>query len=136
MTLANEPPKDFNPEAYLACLVAVARADGDASPAERNYVSTQAAWFGKDPETLWNSVDDDKVAEQLSDLSHATAMFILRDCVILGHIDGAYDEDERDHVLALARAMGVREERVIELEKWLDEYFRLVARGEILFTQP
>ena len=126
-------PSDFDAEKYLQCLVAVAKADGLTTGAEKEFIENQADFFSIDPAPLWEC-EPDSIINGLGELSRATKMLILRDCILLGCIDGVFDESERDRILYLTRAMGIREADFIALESWISEYNAVMAKGKRLLS--
>ena len=92
--------------AYLSALVAIARADKLIHERERAYIETQARLLGVNLEELWAAPSLEQVLEE-HDLDTATREAILRDTIVLSHIDGEVSADEREAIAEVAATLGV-----------------------------
>lgn len=114
-----------NEEAMLKALVAIAWADGRFADEESEVVEAMIATlklgsegadlirsYAKEPRSL----DDVPVA----DLGTEDRTTLFRHAVILSHIDGGQDDDERALLIAVAARLGIADE----------EAARLIAAGE------
>lgn len=124
--------QDFDPRTYLRLLVAQSHLDG-LKPEERNYIQARATVLGLDPEGL--------LAEPLTELppvpetvSETTRRVIVRDCILLGCIDGDYSEMERAHVHRVAKWLSVDLDAVDRIEDWLRRYWDLMEESEALLS--
>ncbi len=124
--------QDFDARTYLRLLVAQSHLDG-LKPEERHYIQARATVLGLDAEGL--------LSEPLTELppvpetvSEATRRVIVRDCILLGCIDGDYSEMERAHVHRVANWLSVDLDAVDRIEDWLRRYWDLMEESEALLS--
>src|SRR5262249_32354776 len=126
-------------------LAVVAHADGHLHAREREFIKDQARLFGIDMGPLWEQAHDLSFLEEVH-TSERTRTAILRDAVILAHIDGEYHEAERKKVREIASLLHMDESAVLRAEQeaprsrppiivsekapaWLMEYWAIAAKG-------
>ena len=59
-------------------------------------------------------------------------MIILRDSIVLGYIDGNYDQSEKKLVLEVAKRLLLTEADIDMMENWLKEYWAVIEKGKKL----
>jgi tellurite resistance protein len=128
------PPstRDLDPQAFLAVLSAVARADGHVGDRERDFVKREAGLLGVDVSTVWER--DEPLAQVLAEtgrMSMRTREAVVRDAVLLAFIDGHYSDKERATISELATRLELDPSVVERTEKALREY-----APELLRTAP
>lgn len=111
-------PERIDIDAYLRLLVAIAFADGVVHDLERAFIDRQAAIHGIDPQTLWKQGATDIAALDRLDAStsRTTRRSVIRDCILLSHIDGVYDASERAAVRAAAARLQIDDATLTALE--------------------
>jgi hypothetical protein len=88
---------------------------------------------GIDPSSIW---DDSTFDEQaLKALPQALKSILIRDAVTLAHIDNEYTEEENDKLFDLSRMMDSPVEKVEAIKCWLVDYWALLEKGNVLFSQ-
>lgn len=122
----------FDAQTYLRALITVVKIHG-IEPIEREYVEARARVLGVDAAPLW--------AEQVTEfppipdeVGEVTRRVIVRDCIMMGCIDGEYSDQERAWVHKIADWLGVSEETCDHLEDWLHRYFALMDEQEALLS--
>ncbi len=122
--------EDFDAETYLRALIAVVKVHG-IEPVEHDYVEARAKLLGVDATDLWEEDLEDlpPVAESVSD---TTRRVVVRDCILMGCIDGEYTDDERAWVHRIAAWLGVSTHTCNLFEDWLRRYFDLLDEQEAL----
>ena len=117
---------------YLSSLVAIALSDG-LHKEEKKYIDLQSALVGIDPDSIW---DDSAIDEQaLKALPLALKSILIRDAITLAHIDNEYTEEEDDKLFDLSRMMDFPVEKVAAIKGWLVDYWTLLEKGNVLFSQ-
>ncbi|RPI78695.1 MAG: hypothetical protein EHM45_05630 [Desulfobacteraceae bacterium] len=119
--------KDFDAETYVKILIAVAKADKDNGPREFDYVKKQAQRLGIDTEMLWIEIDKRFSFSQLK-ISRATALAVIRDCIILASLDGNFTLAEKERTYAYAAEMNIPRSEAEFLEQWVADYHDLKKR--------
>ena len=122
----------FDTQIYLRALIAVVKLHG-IEPVEREYVEARAALLNVDCTDLW---DEDLVEfPPISDeVSVVTRRVVVRDCILMGCIDGDYSDEERAWVHKIAAWLDISTETCDRLEDWLHRYFDLLDEHEALLS--
>lgn len=125
--------ESFDSEAYLQALVIIAKADG-IDQREIDFINLQSQLLCIDPAKYW---DDETGLSQFdqSNLSYMTKMAIIRDCIVIAHIDGDYADIERNAILEIADKFGLEESNVVDMENWLKEYWQIIEKGKNLLFE-
>ena len=98
--------RPLDAQAYLAALVAIAKADQVIHELERPFIESQANLFGVPVDVIWEVGSLDEVLAEAGELDEHTREAILRDSVLLAMIDGEYVEAERAQARAIAHKLG------------------------------
>ncbi len=114
---AARPPlaRPFDAGFYLAALAAVAGADSVLHEDEKDFIDEQARIFGVPP-GAWQSPSLDDVLARAATVSTATREAVVRDLVFLAHLDGHYDDAERQAIHAIGARLGLSDEERAHLE--------------------
>ncbi len=123
--------EDFDSELYIKILIAITKADRNNGAPEIEYVKTQADSLGLDFNKLWNTTDKKFSISKLK-VSRLTAFVILKDCIMLASLDKSYSLSEKEKVYTYAEKLDIPRSDVHDLEKWLDEYHRLLGKWYML----
>ena len=59
---------------------------------------------------------------------------IIRDMLVLAYIDGEYSTEEQKHLKDIALSMKLDVLIVDEINQWLNDYWKLLAKGKKLFS--
>lgn len=122
-------------EYYLKAIVSVALADGIIHEKEREFVNAQAELLSIDPKPYWENPEKDFSFLSNAEMSRMSRMTIIRDCIVLGYIDGNYDDSERNRVAQIAENMKIGNSDVEAVEKWLKEFWEVLEKGKSLFEE-
>jgi len=120
--------EEFDSEAYLKALTAVAMADGEIAPEEMTFIEVQAKLLALDLEKILKAPEQN-LRLITPKISLKTKKVILRDCISMAHMDGKYSSIEQTKVLEIAQDLGLGSQDVEELEKWLLDYWKILERG-------
>lgn len=117
-------------EIYIRTLVAIAKAD-DLTDEEKNFVDFQAGVVGIEGQEYWS--DETNISSICFDeVSVVTKKIILRDSIVIAHIDKIYSDTEKDMISNLAHQMNLPESFIDELEDWLLAYWAHLELGNTL----
>jgi tellurite resistance protein len=132
----------FDAAAHVTVLAAVALADGVIDPREKTVIQRHAALANVDVNEAFEHAKDLQFLTRLQ-TSERTRRAILRDCIVLAKLSGAYREPERKRIAEIAAALGMPERALAEAEQraeavappvianaptWLEDYWAL-AQG-------
>jgi len=123
---------DFDAETYLRALILVVKVHG-IEPVERTFVEARARILGVDHEHLWDDTIDD-LPPVPSTMSDMTRRVVLRDCILIGCIDGEYTDTERAWVHRICEWLGLATETADNFEDWFHRYFELMDEQEALLS--
>jgi len=124
---------DMDGPAYLKTIIAVAGADGSVPEQERAFIDMQAQLLSLNPAEYWDHPEPDLAFLTDAAMSRSTCMTIIRDCIVLGHIDGNFEEKERAKVNDIASLLRLKTSDVQAVEEWLKELWAVMEKGTRLF---
>lgn len=110
---------DDDVEKYIKAIIYISMADGDIHEKEKKYIDMQAQKFSVDAEKFWKEPEEDLSFLNESDMPKIAKLAIIRDCILIGGRDGYYDIFERQGVSDLANILGIKEDEVANVEKWI-----------------
>ncbi len=93
----------------------------------------QAGILSIDPMPYWEQPEKDLSFLDAAQMSRTARMSIIRDCIVLGYVDGDYDDSEREKVAKIASYLSIELSDVEAIEFWLKEFWALLEKGEKLF---
>ena len=126
---------DIDGPSYLRTIIAVAHADGEIHEKERQFIDMQAQVLSLDSAEYWRNPEHDLGFLSNVEMSHPTCMTIIRDCIVLGHLDGDFSETERAKVYDVASLLGRSKSEVDAVESWLKSLWAVMEEGNRLFQQ-
>lgn len=126
---------DIDGPSYLKTIIAVASADGEVHEKEREFINVQAQVLSLNSEDYWRHSEHDLGFLSGVEMSRPTCMTILRDCIVLGHLDGDFTETERTKVYDVASLLGRSKSEVDAIETWLKSLWAVMEEGNRLFQQ-
>ena len=124
---------DMDGSKYLKTIIAVAHADGSVPEKEREFIDMQAQLLSLNPASYWDHPEPDLTFLNDANMSRQTCMTIIRDCIVLGHVDRNFDEMERAKVNDIASMLGLKTSDVQAVEEWLKELWAVMEKGTRLF---
>ena len=132
MITIQEGVTELEKEPYIRSLVAIAYIDG-LLESEKEYINFQAGLLDIDPEPYWSEDTVDIRQMDFSKVSEITKRVILRDSIVIAHLDSEYTQKENVFVKQIASQMGLSEELILKIESWLLEYWAILEEGNELF---
>jgi tellurite resistance protein len=125
---------DLEKEIYIRSLISVAKIDGLVEP-EIVFIDFQAGLIDQDSSSLWketcNVTDID-----FSNVSETTKRVILRDSIVIAHIDNDFSAMEETIIHELATLMSLPDELIDKIETWLLDYWSILQQGNELLAIP
>ena len=119
---------------YLKGLIRLAKADGIIVDEEVEYFNIAEVGMKLDEDSIakinecWNS--SKKISVEFS--TKITAMFFIQEAIQLCEVDGSYDEAEKNEIRNLAEELGISEEKIVAIEKWVQTGIVWRQQGEAL----
>ena len=119
---------------YLKGLIRLVKADGIIADEEVEYINIAAVGMKLDEDSIakinegWNYSK-----KQVVDFSlKIKPMFFLGEPFQLCEVDGSYDEAEKNEIRNLAEELGISEEKIVAIEKWVQTGIVWRQQGEAL----
>ena len=126
---------DIHGPSYLKTIIAVAYADGHVDEKERQFIDIQAQVLSLNSADYWKNPEHDLAFLSGVEMSRPTCMTIIRDCIVLGSLDGDFTDLERAKVYDVASLLGKSKSDVDAVETWLKRLWAVMEEGNRLFQQ-
>lgn len=126
---------EFDPELYIKILIAIAKADPSNGKPEFAFIGRQARALGVDF-GRWLKQIDKGFAIETTNVSRATAMAILRDCIHLASMDRNFTLAEKERVYTYAAKLDIARSDLDRLERWLAACHELENQWNALIRDP
>jgi hypothetical protein len=126
---------EFDPELYIKILIAIAKADPSNGKPEFAFIGRQARALGVDF-GRWLKQIDKGFAIETTNVSRATAMAILRDCIHLASLDRNFTLAEKERVYTYAAKLDIARSDLDRLEHWLAACRELENQWNALIRDP
>jgi len=124
----------FDTDLYFKALISVAKADGELSEIEKEYILDQAKLLSFDINKMFNeNIDIGKI--NIINSASVTKKILIRDCIALANINSHYDKSERETIMSIAKKIGLQQDQVKEIENWLNEYWQIMEKAEAIFAR-
>lgn len=123
---------------FLKIFCCLVRADGRVDNDEINFLKDIAARYGIDNATVVGIIKEpniDCVAEARKIGSRQHALQLVKEMCVLANIDNDLDDNELDIVIDSARAMGIEDEKIVLINRWVLDSLILTKTGEIILEQ-
>jgi hypothetical protein len=133
MEIRFEDPQttDFDPELYVKILIAIAKADPNNGRPEFAFICRQALALEVDF-AHWAKRIDKSFAIEAAQVSRATALAVLRDCILLASMDRNFTLAEKERVYTYAAKLDVPRSDLERLERWVADCRELEAQWNTL----
>ena len=123
---------------FLKVFCRLVRADSNIDADEIAFLKSIAARYGIDNNTMLSIIKDpniDYVAEAQKINNRAHALQLVKEMCVLANIDNDLADAELDIVIDSARAMGVEDEKIILINRWVLDSLILSKTGQIIMEQ-
>ena len=123
---------------FLKIFCCLVRADGNIDADEINFLKGIAARYGVDNNTVVNIIKDtniDYVGEARNITNRQHALQLVKEMCVLANIDNDLADAELDIVIDSARAMGIEDEKIVLINRWVLDSLILTKTGQIIMEQ-
>ncbi len=124
--------EDAEKSALLKLLIAIAKADGEISAEERDFLGMYANEYGIILD-LESDIALESACTQIS--SYKGKVVAIQELVKIALSDGHYDSSERQGALVVSELLGIPVENFVQIEGWVLEGQRWVSQGEELLCE-
>lgn len=123
---------------FLKIFCCLVRADGNIDADEINFLKSITARYGVDNNTVVNIIKDtniDYVGEARNITNRQHALQLVKEMCVLANIDNDLADAELDIVIDSARAMGIEDEKIVLINRWVLDSLILTKTGQIIMEQ-
>lgn len=123
---------------FLKIFCCLVRADGNIDADEINFLKSIAARYGVDNNMVVSIIKDtniDYVAEARNITDRQHALQLVKEMCVLANIDNDLADAELDIVIDSARAMGIEDEKIVLINRWVLDSLILTKTGQIIMEQ-
>lgn len=133
-TLSNEEKIVF-----LKIFCAMVRADGVIDAGEINFLKKISQRYGIDNSTvvdiIKNAANVDYTIEARKITNRQHSLQLIKELCVLANIDEDLHDNELDIIIDVARAMGVEDDKIVLINRWVLDSFILSRTGDIILEQ-
>ncbi len=124
---------------FLRIFCRMIKADGAIEAEEINFLKLIAARYGVDNNTMVGIIKDadaiDCNAEARQIIGREHALELIKELCVLANIDDDLHDKELDIIIDAARVMGVEDEKVILINRWVLDSLILNKTGRIIMEK-
>lgn len=123
---------------FLKIFCCLVRADGKVDNDEISFLKDIAARYGIDNATVVSIIKEPNIncaAEARKIVNRKHALQLVKEMCVLANIDNDLADNELDIVIDSARAMGVEDEKIVLINRWVLDSLILTKTGEIILEQ-
>ena len=123
---------------YIKIFCKLVRADGNIDAEEIAFLKNIAARYGIDNNTVVSIVKNpniDYIAEARKITNRSHALQLVKEMCVLANIDNDLADAELDIVIDSARAMGVEDEKIVLINRWVLDSLILSKTGQIIMEE-
>lgn len=125
--------------AYLRIFCRMIKADGSIDAEEINFLKMIAARYGVDNATMVSIIKSadsiDCMAEARKIVGRQHALELIKELCVLANIDDDLHDNELDIIIDAARVMGVEDEKVILINRWVLDSLILQKTGNVIMER-
>ena len=133
-TLSNEEKIVF-----LKIFCTMVRADGVIDAGEINFLKKISQRYGIDNSTvvdiIKNAANVDYTIEARKITNRQHSLQLIKELCVLANIDEDLHDNELDIIIDVARAMGVEDDKIVLINRWVLDSFILSRTGDIILEQ-
>ncbi len=123
---------------FLRIFCSLVRADGNIDAEEITFLKSIAARYGVDNNTIIGIIKTPKidyVSEAGRIVNRQHALQLVKEMCVLANIDNDLADAELDIVIDCARAMGVEDNKIVLINRWVLDSLILSKTGQIIMEQ-
>ena len=123
---------------FLKIFCCLVRADGKIDADEISFLKDIAGRYGIDNNTVVSIIKEPHIncveeARKIKSRQHA--LQLVKEMCVLANIDNDLADNELDIVIDSARAMGVEDNKIVLINRWVLDSLILSKTGEIIMEQ-
>ena len=123
---------------FLKIFCCLIRADGNIDAEEITFLKKIAARYGVDTNTVINIIKTPKInyvdeARKITSRPHA--LQLVKEMCVMANIDNDLADEELDVVIDCARAMGVEDEKIVLINRWVLDSLILTKTGQLIMEE-
>ena len=123
---------------FLKIFCCLIRADGNIDAEEITFLKKIAARYGVDTNTVINIIKTPKInyvdeARKITSRPHA--LQLVKEMCVMANIDNDLADSELDVVIDCARAMGVEDEKIVLINRWVLDSLILTKTGQLIMEE-
>lgn len=123
---------------FLKIFCCLVRADGKIDAEEISFLKDIAGRYGIDNNTVVGIIKEPRIncveeAQKIRNRHHA--LQLVKEMCVLANIDNDLADNELDIVIDSARAMGIEDEKIVLINRWVLDSLILSKTGEIIMEQ-
>lgn len=123
---------------FMKIFCGLVRADGNVDADEISFLKSIASRYGIDNNTVVGIIKMPKidyVAEVRKITNRKHALQLVKEMCVLANIDNDLADAELDLVIDCARAMGVEDEKIVLINRWVLDSLILTKTGQIIMEE-
>jgi len=123
---------------FLKIFCCLIRADSNIDSEEVRFLKKIAARYGVDNNTVIGIIKTPKidyVAEARKITSRAHALHLVKEMCVIANIDDDLADKELDVVIDCARAMGIEDEKIVLINRWVLDSLVLTKTGQLIMEE-
>lgn len=125
--------------AYLKIFCRLIKADGSIDADEISFLKMIAVRYGVDNATMVSIIKSadsiDCMAEARKIVGRQHALELIKELCVLANIDDDLHDNELDIIIDAARVMGVEDEKVILINRWVLDSLILQKTGNVIMER-
>lgn len=125
--------------AYLKIFCRLIKADSSIDADEISFLKMIAARYGVDNATMVSIIKSadsiDCMAEARKIVGRQHALELIKELCVLANIDDDLHDNELDIIIDAARVMGVEDEKVILINRWVLDSLILQKTGNVIMER-
>ena len=125
--------------AFLKIFCKLIKADGSIDAEEISFLKSMAARYGVDNATMVGIIKSADSIDCMTEARHITnrqhALELIKELCFLANIDDDLDDNELDIVIDVARVMGVEDDRVVLINRWVLDTLILNKTGNVILER-
>lgn len=124
---------------FIKLFCKIIKADGNIDSGEIEFLKAISARYGVDNQTMVGIIKNageinvPAEASRISDRGHA--LELLKELCVLANIDEDAADNELDIIIDTARAMGIEDEKVILINRWVLDSLILNKTGNLIMER-
>lgn len=124
---------------FLKLFCRIVKADGSVDAEEIAFLKQIAARYGIDNNTVVNIIKNSGTTNVVEEASKITnrqiALQLVKELCVLANIDSDLHDSELDIIIDAATAMGIENEKIVLINRWVLDSMILSRTGEIIMEQ-